>query len=180
MRMPIQHRNRLIVERHRNGSKRKAIAEEFGISPERIRQIVLRATRRDRQVAESHELLKAIREADDPNRPWNRTALFNAIDYPHRVRRLLDKHCYPDAAGISLKQLMDWCLPEVSSASGDLWHCVPAYRITGFGNYNVGDLIHCIDRLDFGAAFGSEWAKRRNAFRAKFRWGVGSGIRGLL
>ena len=178
--IPIEDRNRLIVERYRTGNRLKTISEEFGVSPERVRQIVLRANRRDREATESQELFKAIREANNLNRLWNRAAIFTAIDYPNRVRRLLDKHCHPAAAEVSLKQFMDWCLPGVSNDSDNSWDWLPAYRIKGFAQYNVGDLIRYIDRLDFGVTFGNEWAKRRTAFRAKFCGGVESGRRALI
>jgi hypothetical protein len=176
----IQLRNQTIFERHKKGEDLKTIAKDFSLCKDSVRQIVEDVIEKQIQSAVSNELLTSIRQADDINRSWNRVVLLNAIEYPGRVRLLFDRHFYPDANEISLKQFMDWCLPEITDDSNNIYDWLPAYKINRFGNYNIRDLICYIDRMDFGQAFGNEWKKRRDAFRKKFAKSREAGVRDLL
>jgi hypothetical protein len=170
--LTTQDRDQLILDRHIQGNTLTAIGKEVNISRERVRQIVRRAALKEKHNKASLKLLKQIRQVNDIDRPFNRDALLTAIEYPHKVRRLLDWHFYPTTKKVSMRQLMDWCLPKMADDSSDLrtlYDWLPAYWIRGFAQYNVGDLIRYIDKIDFGQAFAKEWKKRRDAFRKKFK-----------
>jgi DNA-directed RNA polymerase sigma subunit (sigma70/sigma32) len=61
-------RDQLIFDRHNSGNTLRQIANELNISPERVRQIIRRATLKQTQGKESQKLLKQIRKADDIDR----------------------------------------------------------------------------------------------------------------
>lgn len=56
----VSDRNRQIVERRRSGESFGAIGTAFGISRERVRQIVDREERRDRRARELEEAASPI------------------------------------------------------------------------------------------------------------------------
>lgn len=162
-------RDQLIIDRRKQGNTLAIIGREFNVSRERVRQIIRHGALKQKQNSASQKLLNQIRQADDLNRPFNRDALLNTIEYPSRVRGLMDWYFYFHEEEVSLKQLMDWCLPEITDDSSSLYKWVPAYKKQGFGPNAVRDLIHYIDKIDFGKAFGKEWKKRRDAFRKTFK-----------
>lgn len=176
--MPVRERNRIIVERWSEGTSVNYIAAEFGISCTMVRHVLQDHAQAEERRARCSVLLEAIRAANDIDREWDRADLLDCMDYPQRVRRLLDR-CLASPSRISLRQLMDWCLPVVHEEAG-MYEWLPALGKYGFGSYGVGDLIRSIDRMDFGPAFGAEWKKRRAAFRDKFCGGLESGRRSLF
>ena len=175
-----KERDKLIYQQYLSGDNYQEVGKKYGISGSRVGHIIKQANLKKQQAEESGQLLFGIRCFNDLNRPWNREQLLNAIEYPPRVRHLIDTHFCPDEKEITLRMLMDWCLPEVTDNSSDFYNWLPLYRIKGFAQYCVGDMIHSIDKVDFGTKFNAEWTKRRNAFRAKFHGGVESGKRSLL
>jgi hypothetical protein len=72
----VSDRNRQIVERHRSGESFSAIGSAFGISRERVRQIVEREERREQR---ARELEEAARLPQQPN----------PLQLPPRLRNML-------------------------------------------------------------------------------------------
>ena len=164
----MRQRDLLIVERHRNGGKLAVIAREFGISGERVRQIAAKERRRNREARNARNLLKSVCDANDLDRPWKRLRLITAIGYNHKVRGVVTRHCHPEGKDITLRQLMDWCLPAMTRDSDFLWDWVPAYGKPNFALHSVRNLLLCMDTADLGVNFRLEWEERRRAFRTKF------------
>jgi len=74
----VSDRNRQIIERRRSGESFSAIGTAFGISRERVRQIVEREERRDQRVRELEEAARL------PQQP-------NPLQLPARLRNMLAK-----------------------------------------------------------------------------------------
>jgi hypothetical protein len=163
----MPYRDQLIRDRRKQGNTLASIGREFNITRERVRQI-LQSTLKQNRTSPSQPLLTKIRQADDLNHLWDRAALLDAIGCPDALRLLLDRHFYPVSKKVSVRQMMDWCLPKITNDSNILCDWLPAYRIHRFGNCRYAHLIGHIDGIDFGAAFRREWRKRRTALIKKF------------
>jgi|ERR1017187_8227776 hypothetical protein len=77
--IPIQERNRQILQMRKEGIPRPEVARRFGLSRERISQLEKR-DEADKSMAEKRaNFREAVRTADDPGRTWPVNDLVDAI-----------------------------------------------------------------------------------------------------
>ncbi len=157
----IKKRNLKIVQTRNKGTTYQDIADLFGLSRERVRQIIIRSELEKKQRLQSEEIKEVIRLSGDINKKWPTEFLIDGLRFPKHTTRVLNK--YFDRYNIiqfSLKDLMDFIIPE-----HELFHTrfrinAPAYEEKGLGAKTYTSLVDNLSQQDLGHIFNTEWIKR--------------------
>jgi hypothetical protein len=154
--IPIQERNRQILQMRKEGVPRREVALRFGLSPGRISQLEKR-DEADKTMAERRaEFRGAIRAADDPERMWPVNVLADAIGLiVVTKKRLLDHFVETGKEWISLRELMDMCLD--SPVEGRDFMTPPLLRVCGIGKKGFWSVANGLTNMDLGSRCNEEW-----------------------
>lgn len=158
--IPIQERNRQILQMRKEGIPRPEVALKFGLSRGRIAQLEKR-DQADRSLAERRaKLQEAIRIADDPERMWPVNDLADAIGLiVVTKKRLLDHFEETRREQISLRELMDMCLD--SPVEDRDFITPPLLRVCGIGKKGFWSVANGLTNMDLGNRCNEEWRGNR-------------------
>ena len=156
-----RQRNREIVQLRQAGKSTEEVARQFGMTRERVRQI-LRRDAREREVGQRAErLAEEFRTADEPDRSWPVEDLLDALALPTPTRRALELHWsggLVPTQRLSLRELMNLVVAPTSEGLGYL--VIPALRVHGVGACGFRALLNGIQRLNLRGVCREEWLKR--------------------
>jgi len=133
---------------------------KFGLSRHWIQNYAdaeLAASRQ--QLRDPAALLAALREADDPDRPWPAQSLIAALDLPVRPHRVLMARLQDTVTeDLSLKELMD----VVLLGEGEIvnFHRSALMSMDGLGVKAFIDVARALTGLDMGPRCNAMWYKR--------------------
>jgi hypothetical protein len=168
--LPIQKRNRQILQMRKAGVPRPEVALRFRLSPGRISQLE-RRDEADKAMAERQTALReAVRITDDPERTWPVHDLADAIG-PILVakKRLLDHFVEIGKERISLHELMDMCLDGLMEGEG--FKAPPLLKVRGIGRKGFWSVVNRLTNMDLGSRCNEEW--RINLLpKVKRNWGI--------
>jgi hypothetical protein len=158
--IPIQERNRQILQMRKEGVPRPEVALKFGLSRGRISQVEKR-DQADRSLAVRRaQLQEAIRIADDPERMWPVNDLADAIGLiVVTEKRLLDHFVETGKEQISLRELMDMCVD--SQVEGRDFMMPPLWRVCGIGKKGFWSVANGLTIMDLGNRCNEEWRSNR-------------------
>jgi hypothetical protein len=167
--IPIQERNRQILQMRKEGVRRREVALRFGLSPGRILQLEKR-DEADKSTAERRgKLREAIRTADDPERIWPVNDLADAIGLMAVTKkRLLDHFVETGKERISFRELMDMCLD--GPVEGGEFMVRPLLRVCGIGKKGFWSVANGLTNMDLGSRCNEEWRNRLSKVRRD--WGI--------
>ena len=157
--LPIQERNRQILQMRKDGVSKKELAKRFKLSPSRI-YVIEKQDAADRSLAERRTRLREeIRTADDPERMWPVEDLIDALGLIVVTRkRLLDDFMAAGKRQISLRELIDMCF-DAPVEGLDLMMS-PLLRVYGLGKKEFWSLVKGLTDLDMGTRCNQEWQTR--------------------
>jgi hypothetical protein len=158
--IPIQERNRQIVQMRKEGVPRREVALKFGLSRERIAQLEKR-DQTDKSMAERRaKLREAIRSADDPEKTWAINDLADAIGLiVVTKKRLLDHFAGTGKVQVSVRELMDMCL-DGPTERGELT-TPPLLEVCGIGRKGFWSVANGLTNTDLGNRCNEEWRGNR-------------------
>jgi hypothetical protein len=154
----------------KGGASIKDLAFRFGISESRVRGIVLRFDRAQKDRMKVEELQAAFRSADDLDKRWPAAFLLEAMASPHLSHRALKR--YFENNGIqkfSLKELMDFLIPEEAETEFNPWDHAPALKTKGIGGKTYKSFIRHLSRQDLGQSFNRKWSRRTRKIKRFIR-----------
>jgi hypothetical protein len=162
--IPIQERNRQILQMRKEGVPRPEVALRFRLSHERISQLEKR-DEADKSMAERRaNLREAVRTADNPERTWPVNDLADAIGLiVVTKKRLLDHFLETGKERISLRELMDMCLD--SPVEGRDFMMPPLLRVCGIGKKGFWSVANGLTNMDLGSRCDEEWRIRPSEVR---------------
>jgi len=159
-------RNIEILRMRKEGATYQQIAQAANLSPERIRQIIAQA---DADV-KREQMLHRIRLSNDINRNWPHNDLLSALGFSNRATSVLLKHFA--AQGIqylSLKELLDFLLPDEYSLDAYTMANLPVFRVKHLGSIIYASLVNRISGLNLGNAFDDEVRRRKAKLMEYFK-----------
>ena len=167
--IPIQERNRQILQRRREGVSGREVARQFRLSPSRIYLI----ERRDAADKSMAERCARVREAmcadDDPEKMWPVSDLADAIRLSVVTKKRLLHHFAQTGKGkISLRELMDMC-SDFPEEKGD-FRSPPLLRVCGIGKKGFWSVVNGLTNMDQGKRCNEEW--RTRLIKVKRNWGI--------
>ena len=165
-----EKRNLEIVKVREEGKTLRQVSSKFGLSFERIRQIIF-CYELGKEIEErSAKIKKRFRSVDDIERKWPKEMVVEGLLFPKmviwRLKRYFERH---DIDEISLKGLMDFLIQDKMRRSTDLFEVVPAFKENHFGRKTVYAMIKHLSVQDLGDSFNSEWEKRLESLSRYFR-----------
>ena len=159
--MGLRKRNDEIVRKRKAGATYRAISSEFGLSPGRIQQIVQESIIEKKCQERSAKLVGEIRRFDEINKSWPTETLINDLQLPWKGRQCLRNHfCCHKTDEISLKNIMDFLIPNFEEIPDNFYEACPAFKQNNVGHKTYYGLIHFFSEQDFGHAFQIEWMIR--------------------
>ena len=94
-------------------------------------------------------------------RKWPEDLLIDGLQFPKRVTTSLKKYFNRhNIIQFSLKELMDFIIPEQELHPKDFLMTVPALREKWIGRKTYSSLVHHLSQQDLGHSFNNKWAKR--------------------
>ncbi|HZR17368.1 MAG TPA: hypothetical protein VFE51_08575 [Verrucomicrobiae bacterium] len=169
MKIPIEQRNREILELRRQGLSQTEVARKFQLSPTRI-YLIEKQDAADRSMEQRRaKLQEEIRAADDLERMWPVEDLIDALGSIVVTRKRLVDHFV--AAGkhqISLREFMDICLD--GPVEGLDFMMSPLLRIYGIGKKGFWSVVIGLTRMHLGNRCNQEWQWR--FVKVKQKWGI--------
>lgn len=157
----IKKRNLKIIQTRNKGTTYQKIADLFGLSRERVRQIIVRSELEGKQRIRSEEIKKIIRLSDDINKKWSIDFLIDGLQFPKQTTWVLNRYFGRyNIIQFSLKDLMDFIIPEHELFYTQFWIDVPALDERWLGIKTYTSLIDHLSQQDLGHTFNTEWAKR--------------------
>lgn len=145
-------------------------SQRFGISRDRIRQI-LRRDERERALAQRRpSLTSAIRLADDLDRGWPMADILEVLKLPSVTRNALELFWTTGTRATSccqirLRELMDLITPAPAPRG---YMTLPALYIRYVGKCGIDALVRGISRLELSGACRLEWERRLKLFKAEW------------
>lgn len=119
--MDLQTRNAEIVQKRNAGALYKVIVSKFGLSQNRIQQIVHRSRLEKEKQEQSTKLLSEIRMFDDIDKNWPAEALINGLLFPWKAKQCLtNRFRCSIACEISLREIMDFLITDYHEIPNDL------------------------------------------------------------
>jgi len=165
-----EERNLEILKMRKEGKSFRELSRLFGISFERIRQIVFRSELGKEIQEKSEKIRECFRSSDDIEKRWPKDIMLVGLLFPKtvtwRLRRYFEGH---DIQEISLKDLMDFLIRDKKRRSTNLFEVVPALRRNHFGRKTVHTMIKHLSEQDLGDSFNIEWDKRLESLRRYFK-----------
>ena len=171
--LPIQERNRQILEMRNQGVSQTEVARRFKLSPSRIYLIEMQDAGNRALAERLIRLWEEIRAADDPERMWPLKDLLDAIGLGVVTRkRLMDYFVEAGKHQISLRELMDMCLDV--PVQGLDFMMSPLLRVYGVGKKGFWSVVNGLTGMDLGNRCNQEWKWR--LVKVKQKYGVTGAI----
>lgn len=163
--MSLHKRNAEIFQERNSGKTYRDIASNFGLSPERIEQIVKRYHAENEQEKRSSNLVADIRKADDIDKKWPTETLLHGLHFSWLAKRCLTKYFESSKlTEISLKELMDFLICDYEGIPSDIREVCPVFIQVNAGWKTFWALMSFFSEQNFGLSFTAEWDKRLKKF----------------
>ena len=157
----LKTRNLKIIQARNKGATYQEIAGLFGLSRERVRQIVVQSETEKEQRLRSKKILETIKVTDDINKKFKTNFLVDGLHLPKKTTSALDKYFERhNITQLSLLDLMNLLIAEKELHETDLWMNVPALKEKWVGRKAYASLIEYLSKYDLGHNFNTEWEKR--------------------
>ena len=88
----LEERNLEIVQKRKKGTTYQKIADRFGLSRERVRQVIVRYELEEKQRLQSERIKEIIRLSDDIEKKWPKDFLIDGLQFPKRTTWALNKY----------------------------------------------------------------------------------------
>jgi hypothetical protein len=158
----MSNRDAEILRMRQEGASYREIAQAFNLSLERIRQIVKQDSIASKREQMYHFIAEETRLSNDLDKKWPCSDFLYAFGFSKRAISVLMKHF--ESSGmqvISLKELLDFLLPNDYSGNDYTWMNVPAFRVKYLGITIYRSVVNKICELDLGITFQEEVSKRK-------------------
>jgi hypothetical protein len=157
----LKKRNSEIIQTRNKGATYQEIADLFGLSRERVRQVIVRSELEKRQSLQSEKILSTIKIADDINKKWPTNFLIDGFQFPKKTTWALSKYFERhNITQFSLSDFMNLLVAENELHDTDLWMNAPALKEKWVGRKTYASLVENLSQNDLGHTFNTEWAKR--------------------
>ena len=157
----LKKRNSEIIQTRNKGATYQEIADLFGLSRERVRQIIVRSELEKKQKLQSEKILAIIKTTDDINKKWPTNFLIDGFQFPKKTAWALNKYFERhNTIQLSLLDLMNLLIAEKELHETDLWMNVPAFKEKWVGGKTYASLVEYLSKYDLGHNFNTEWEKR--------------------
>jgi len=157
----LKKRDSEIIKTRNKGATYPEIANLFGLSRERVRQIIVRSELEKRQRIQSEKILSIIRITDDINKKWSTHFLIDGLQFPKKTTWALNKYFERhNITQFSLSDLMNLLISEKELHETDLWVNVPALKEKWVGRKTYASLVENLCKHDLGHNFNTEWKNR--------------------
>ena len=157
----LKKRNSEMIQTRNKGATYQEIADLFGLSRERVRQIITRSELEEEQRLQSEKFLAIIKITDDIKKKWPTKFLIDGFQFPKKtawaLNKYFDRH---NTIQFSLLDLMNFLIPENDLGDADFWMNVPALKEKWVGGKTYASLVEHLSQYDLGHTFNAEWAKR--------------------
>ena len=165
-----EKRNLEILRMRKEGKNLRQLSSRFGISVERIGQIVLCYELGKEIQEKSEKIRERFRSVDDIEKKWPNDIIIVGLLFPKMVTWRLKKYFKSDdIQELSLKDLMDFLILDKKRGPTDLFEVVPAFKENQFGRKTVYAMIKHLSEQDLGDSFNSEWEKRLESLGKYFK-----------
>jgi hypothetical protein len=157
----LKKRNSEIIQKRNKGATYQEIADLFGLSRERVRQIIVRSELEKEQRLQSEKILAIIKITDDINKKWPTNFLIDGLKLPKKTAWALNKYFERHSIiQLSLLDLMNFLIPENDLNDTDFLMNVPAFKEKWVGGKTYASLVEYLSKYDLGHNFNTEWEKR--------------------
>jgi hypothetical protein len=157
----LKKRNTEIIQTRNKGATYQEIADLFGLSRERVRQITTRSELEKKQRLQSEKILALIKITDVIKKKWPTNFLIDGFQFPKKTTWALNKYFGRHSiTQFSLLDLMNLLVAENELHDSDLWMNVPALKEKWVGRKTYSSLVEHLSQYDLGHTFNAEWAKR--------------------
>jgi hypothetical protein len=157
----LKKRNSEIIQTRNKGATYQEIADLFGLSRERARQIIVRSELEKKQRLQSEKILAIIKITDDIKKKWPTNFLIDGFQFPKKTTWALNKYFERhNIIQLSLLDLMNFLIAEKELHETDLWMNVPALKEKWVGRKTYASLVEYLSKYDLGHNFNTEWEKR--------------------
>jgi predicted DNA-binding protein YlxM (UPF0122 family) len=157
----LKKRNSEIIQTRNKDATYQEIADLFGLSRERVRQIITRSELEEEQRLQSEKFLAIIKITDDIKKKWPTKFLIDGFQFPKKtawaLNKYFDRH---NTIQFSLLDLMNFLIPENDLDDTDFWMNVPALKEKWVGGKTYASLVEHLSQYDLGHTFNTEWEKR--------------------
>ena len=150
-----------IIQTRKKGAAYQEIADQFGLSRERLCQICLRFVLEEKIKLQSEEIRNVIKLADDIEIKWQKGFLLDGLNLPIKTAWALNKYFNRNnISQFSLKGLMDFNILKHDFSSENILSNMPALKEKWIGRKTYSDFINYLSEHDLGHSFNTEWEKR--------------------
>jgi hypothetical protein len=157
----LKKRNSEIIQTRNKGATYQEIADLFGLSRERVRQIITRSELEEEQRPQSEKFLAIIKITDDIKKKWPTNFLIDGFQFPKKTTWALNKYFERhNIIQFSLFDFMNLLVAENELHDTDLWMNVPALKEKWVGRKTYASLVEHLSQYDLGHTFNAEWEKR--------------------
>jgi len=164
--IPIQERNRQIIQLRKDGMSQREVARKFDLSPTRIYLIVQMDDANKAMAVRRAKLQEAIRADNDPEKVMPVCDVVDAIGLSAPIRNRLLHH-FTQTGKISLRELMEMCLNSPKE-NGEIIG-TPLLRVYGIGKKGFWCIVRALSSTDMGSQCNEEW--QRKLVKVKRDWG---------
>ena len=158
----LKKRNSEIIQTRNKGATYQETADLFGLSRERVRQIITRSELEEEQRLQSEKILAIIKTTDDIKKKWPTNFLIDGFQFPKKTTWALNKYFERhNIIQFSLSDFMNLLVAENELHETDLWMNVPALKEKWVGRKTYASLVEYLSQYDLGNDFNTEWEKRK-------------------
>ena len=165
-----EKRNLEILRMRKEGQSLRQLSSSFGLSFERIRQIILRYEFVRKTEERAEKIKKRFRSSDDIEKKWPTVTVIAGLLFPKtvtwRLKRYFERH---NMQQISLKDLMDFLILDKKRRPTDLFEIVLVSKESQFGRKTAYAMIKHLSEQDLGDSFNTEWEKRLESLGRFFK-----------
>lgn len=160
----LLERDRRIADMKNSGVSDQKIATHFGITRYRVKEAVMSVRARSARTDAIMKIFEHIRQLDDLDARWPKTALTDMLALPGDARLpfsyLLKRHSTEE---MSLRDLMNLLIAEAISPDTSVYEAKAKSSVEGLGPVRYDKIVRAVSRCDFGPAFQKEWERRKKA-----------------
>lgn len=165
-----EKRNLEILRMRKKGKSLRQLSSSFGVSFERVRQIILCSELRKEIEERAKKTKQRFRSLDDIEKKWPKDIIIVGLLFPKTVTWRLTKYFEGhNIQEVSLKDLMDLLIQDKKRRSTNLFEVVPALKENHFGRKTVYAMIKHLSEQDLGDSFNIEWDKRLESLQRYFK-----------
>lgn len=159
--MPERKRDSEVVRLQSQGVSHRVIAEQFGISPSRVGQIIAASELEEQQETSLLHIQQILKSTDNIDKKWPRETIMECLRLPKVISWRLERHFKKESIlELSLRDLMDFLIPERVEIGQDLFQAMPALARFNVGRKTYNSLVRSLSWQDLGETFNNEWTRR--------------------